>query len=579
MDEAPSTPIFRIERLPFDRDAVTAWGEFDPKHSNWPIVYTIHGQSEIYIGETTSALKRMKQHLDDPQKSGLTQVRVVLDDTFNKSACLDLESRLIGLFDADSRFSVTNRNHGITDANYFNRDVYQREFDHVFDALLEEGMLTRSIPDIVNSDLFKYSPFKALNSEQASAIEGIIEAIVAQIESSSKFPIVVQGDPGTGKTIVAIYLTKLLADIALADLDDERDSDSLFSDFFEPEYQALFANMRIGFVVPQKSLRETIGKRFAKTPGLSKEMVLSPFDVGASQHEYDLLIVDEAHRLGQRSNQSAGPLNAKFSEINIALFGSDDLAITQLDWISAKSRHQILLIDSAQSVKPGDLPLTRTIEVLDQADSNETLFRLASQMRVNGGEDYIEYVGHILNGIETVRKTFGDYDLRLFDDIAEMREEIWQRNEEVGLSRLVAGYAWEWVSRAKGKENVPDIVINDTVMFWNRTPTDWINSTTSIHEVGSIHTVQGYDLNYAGVIIGNDLRFDPETQQIRFSRNDYFDKKGLENNRMLDITYTDVEILEFVKNIYRVLMTRGIKGTYVYVCNPELREYFKRYFS
>jgi DUF2075 family protein len=182
-----------------------------------------------------------------------------------------------------------------------------------------------------------------------------------------------------------------------------------------------------------------------------------------------------------------------------------------------------------------------------------------------------------LNGIETVRKTFGDYDLRLFDDIAEMREEIWQRNEEVGLSRLVAGYAWEWVSRAKGKENVPDIVINDTEMFWNRTPTDWINSPTSIDEVGSIHTVQGYDLNYAGVIIGNDLRFDPETQQIRFSRNDYFDKKGLENNRMLDITYTDVEILEFVKNIYRVLMTRGIKGTYVYVCNPELREYFKRY--
>ena len=114
-------------------------------------------------------------------------------------------------------------------------------------------------------------------------------------------------------------------------------------------------------------------------------------------------------------------------------------------------------------------------------------------------------------------------------------------------------------------------------MFWNRTQTDWINSPTSIDEVGSIHTVQGYDLNYAGVIIGNDLRFDPAIQKIRFSRDDYFDKKGLENNRMLGITYSDEEILEFVKNIYRVLMTRGIKGTYVYICDPELREYFKRY--
>jgi DUF2075 family protein len=115
-------------------------------------------------------------------------------------------------------------------------------------------------------------------------------------------------------------------------------------------------------------------------------------------------------------------------------------------------------------------------------------------------------------------------------------------------------------------------------MFWNRTPTDWINSPTSIDEVGSIHTVQGYDLNYAGVIIGKDLRFDRITQKIQFSRDDYFDKKGLENNRMQGLIYSDEEILEFVKNIYRVLMTRGIKGTYVYICDPELREYFRRYF-
>jgi DUF2075 family protein len=577
MDEAPSTPSFRIERLPFDRDAVSSWGDADPKHRNWPIVYTIHGSSDIYIGETTSALKRMKQHLDDPMKSRLTHLRIVFDETFNKSACLDLESKLIGLFDADERFSVTNRNHGISDADYFNRAEYQHRFDEVFNSLLDEGMITRSIPDIVNSDLFKYSPFKALNTEQAGAIEGIVEAIIAQMESTQSYPIVVQGDPGTGKTIVAIYLTKLLADIAKADLDDELDSDSLFSDLFQSEYQSLFAGMKVGFVVPQKSLRKTISKRFAKTPGLSKDMVLSPFDVGASEGQFDLLIVDEAHRLGQRSNQSAGPLNAKFSAINNELFGSDDLSLTQLDWIVKKSSHQLLLIDTAQSVKPGDLPLDRTTAIINAADAHETLFRLASQMRVNGGEDYIDHVGRILNGTVSERKSFGNYDLRLFDDVEEMRQEIFQRDDEFGLSRLVAGYSWKWVSRENGNSHVPDIIIDDVEMFWNRTQTDWINSPTSIDEVGSIHTVQGYDLNYAGVIIGNDLRFDPATQKIRFSRDDYFDKKGLENNRMLGITYSDEEILEFVKNIYRVLMTRGIKGTYVYICDPELREYFRQY--
>jgi len=112
-------------------------------------------------------------------------------------------------------------------------------------------------------------------------------------------------------------------------------------------------------------------------------------------------------------------------------------------------------------------------------------------------------------------------------------------------------------------------------LFWNRTATDWINSDTSPEEVGSIHTVQGYDLNYAGVIIGPDLGYDPRRGKMVFHRENYFDKKGKENNPRLGITYSDEDLLDYVVNIYRVLMTRGIRGTYLHVCDKKLRDHLE----
>ena len=101
---------------------------------------------------------------------------------------------------------------------------------------------------------------------------------------------------------------------------------------------------------------------------------------------------------------------------------------------------------------------------------------------------------------------------------------------------------------------------------------------TSIDEVGSIHTIQGYDLNYAGVIIGPDLSFDEERQKIVLNRDNYFDVKGRENNKKLGLEFTDEDIRQYVLNIYRVLMTRGIQGTFVYVVDDALRRHFENYF-
>ncbi|EXK27522.1 hypothetical protein FOMG_16067 [Fusarium oxysporum f. sp. melonis 26406] len=271
---------------------------------------------------------------------------------------------------------------------------------------------------------------------------------------------------------------------------------------------------------------------------------------------FSLLLVDETHRLNQRANQPSGVLNAKFLSITRELFGGDDTSKTQLDWIQTKSRHQIFLLDAAQSVRPADLP---------------------SEIRLWAGSDFVSYVCWILDPrpflLPRVRRDFGDYDFCTFDCVARMRDEIFQRDAEVGLARIVASYAWEW--RSKRDRTAFDIAIGDTQLRWNSTATDWISSSNALEEVGSIYTVQGYDLNYVGVIIGLDLRFDTVRKRLFAHRNSYLDKKGKENNPTLGRTYSDDDLLWFITQIYAVLMTRGVRGTYVYACDPRLQEYLK----
>lgn len=563
--------------VPFDRSGAALDGVVDPRLKNWPVVYVMDGSQQVYVGETLSLVSRMRQHGGDRRKDALTSVRVVMHDEFNKSACLDLESYLIRMFAGDGRYEVVNAVPGVRDAAYYDRHRYQAYFDQIFDELRERGLFERTVPEIVNSDLFKFSPFKALSVDQAVAVENILETLFEDIRNGSPEPAVVQGDPGTGKTVVAVYMIKLLRDIATASWADDPDEETVFAEFFVPENAALLKNFRIGLVVPQQSLRATLQKVFARTPGLKQVPVLTPFEVGKSSEHFDLLVVDEAHRLNHRANQPAGPLNAAFASINEALFGEDDDQRTQLDWVRTKSTHQILLVDPAQSVRPADLPASVVRSLVESAKSAHRYFPLQSQLRVRAGDDYTPYVRRILRGDDIAPRAFPGYDLRFFDDLAAMRREIERRDAETGLARLVAGYAWKWVS--KKDRDAYDIEFDGVRLRWNGAQTDWVSSPMSLSEVGSIHTVQGYDLNYAGVIIGPDLRFDPAERRLWFDRSNYFDTKGMENNKRRGIEYTDADILEYVTNIYGVLLTRGIRGTYVYVCDPDLRDYLRPYFS
>ncbi|KQP70622.1 AAA family ATPase [Microbacterium sp. Leaf288] len=569
---------FEIERLDFTTPAISTWASGDERRTNWPVVYVLDSAGSpdapsVYVGETVSAVSRMRQHIQNPSKAGFRRVRVVIDETFNKSACLDLESHLIRWLAGDGHFTVLNGNEGIIDARYYERDQYRESFRDIFEQLRSDGIFQRSIPDIENSDLFKLSPFKVLTREQAIAVEQIVESLLADLATGTRSTSVIQGNPGTGKTIVAIFLMKLLADIRDYEDTDEIEQDSLFSEFFVPENRELLKSVRVGLVVPQQSLRNSIKRVFKKTPKVSEELVLNPFDVGKSSMPFDLLIVDETHRLNRRANQSSGMRNRDFADINERLFGSDDLSRTQLDWIRAQSTHQILLIDEQQGVRPADLPSEVLAAEIADAKRVHRWFPLARQMRVRADADYVGFVRQLLRGELRTGDgpDFGEYDLRFFENVGEMRQAILDRDREVGLARLVAGYAWDWKTR--GNRPGFDFELEGTGFVWNRTDKDWINSSGSIDEVGSIHTVQGYDLNYAGVIIGGDLRYDEVAGQVVVDRDSYRDKKGKENLKKLRRQTTDADLLTLIQNIYGVLLTRGILGTYVYVCDPVLRNY------
>lgn len=566
---------FEIEEIPFEAGSIRDYPDPTGKLSNWPAVYAINNRRDIYVGETGNALLRMTQHRRDPKKRNLDVARILLDDTFHRSACYDLESLLIQWFYSDGFYTVINANDGHRNEEYAGRAAFQPRFREIFDDLRGRGLFQHSLREIENSDFFKLSPFKSLMPDQERAILEVLKALFEDIEAERRTTMVVAGQPGTGKTVVGISLIKTLRDIETSRGVEDAEQGSSISDYFAQGYPELLQGLRVGIVVPQQSLRTSIAKVFDRAPGLDRSMVLTAYDIGKATEPYDVLVVDEAHRLNQRANQSSGSLNKAFTEINERLFGKDSAEFTQLDWIRAQSAHSILLMDAEQSVRPADLPPEVIGEVVGEAKTSHHFFPLKTQMRVKAGADYIGFVRDMLAGRDVDRPDLGDYEFALFDDIGAMEKLIRKRDRTDGLSRLVAGYAWTWESdpKRKGMKRVPlaerpyDIEIDGHRWRWNSAEKDWINSPDALDEVGSIHTV----------IIGRDLRLDSTTGEIRFDRARYRDKKGLENNRRRGIVYTDADIERYVKNVYAVLLTRGIRGTYVYVCDEALREHLRAF--
>ena len=438
-------------------------------------------------------------------------------------------------------------------SSYFSKKQYDEMFKDLWAELRRLDLASGTIDELEESEVFKYSPFKGLTPDQRVALDKIMAAIEDGLENAK--PIVVQGMPGTGKTILAIYLLKMLRD--------------------DPRY----ANLNVKLMEPVASLRKTLKDSLTNVSGLKKKDIIGPFDLdkrasgykGNDVKSFDIVFVDETHRLKRRVN--LGTLFRAYDAVNEELGLPHDA--TQVDWIMNQVRLPVYFYDPLQSVgpscvQPEDLTLALGDALVDSIS-------LDSQMRVKGGKEYLDFIASLLAGKAVKPKKFDGYDLVLHSDFEEFVtsfEETWRGHE---LSRMVAGYAWEWVTKPRKGESsdlgLSDIVIDGIGRKWNCTYENWVGKGIGdyeiAHEVGCIHSIQGYDLSYAYVIIGNDLQFDQETGKLSAHRESYFDRNG-------SATASDEELTQYIENIYYVLLTRGIYGTHVYAVDSRMRDWLSK---
>jgi DUF2075 family protein/predicted GIY-YIG superfamily endonuclease len=573
-----SNKTFQIRDYKFNQQAVNRLALEDHLEENWPVVYQIYNNREIYIGETTNLKNRMNQHLANEEKSSLRQgaVKVVFDETFNKSAALDLESYLIQYFSGDGKFKVLNRNDGMCDRDYYNRANYRQTFEEIWNRLRELKIADKTIAEINNSELFKFSPYKNLNFEQLNVVTEIVQNIDEAICDSKKSLSIIDGDAGTGKTIVIMYLAKLLADLQNFDnQNDDIDDESNFNIFFELEnINRNFKNKSIALVVPQPSLCGRIRKIFDKIDlGSASIRIFSPVQFGKCDDNFDITLVDEAHLL---KVGVTGTLGKIVHEIDDKIFG-DGKIHSELDWIMAKSKNVVLVFSDQQRIRPANISAKDIAKYADEFTKRK--YYLKTQMRSRGGKKYIDYIHDILSNSfrPPVRETFDGFEAKIFDDIREFVSEVQKRENEFGLSRMVAGFAWKWNS--KNNKSAYDIEIDGIKLRWNSTQNNWIGSKNSAQEVGSIYTVQGDDLNYVGIIIGKDLIY--RDGKLIFNRKACADSGAMKRSQRQvaeGYTISEDDMLEQVLRTYRILMNRAVKGVYIYACDDELRGYLKKYF-
>lgn len=502
-------------------------------------VYILENGKEAYIGQTKDQVIRMKAHDGKKKQYSFQRAHSITSKYAEETPAKHFENLLIMLMKADGRFEIVNPLDG-EQQNYYRKNDFEEAFDRLWPLLAEKQLVKeRQYQMVLNKSSYKYAPPKMLTAKQKQALDGIVNELVFAEESLAKKkayfykrPIIIEGDAGTGKTVLATSLFYYLKT-------DER-----------------FKNKKIGMVYACPSMRSLISSVFKEVKELKCKYVIKPTDV--TREHYDILICDEAQKLRKNINQGKYEGNFKLGSRRLGLDDSAD----ELDWVLHNSTFQVLFFDEKQAAGPADIPdiKNRLLE------GGIRPVKLEEQMRILAGEEYVPYIYDVLFQKAKSRKTFEHYEFRLFRSFREMFELIRKKERETGLCRLGSGYAWEW----NEKDSEEDIVIDGVRIKWNGQTGGWLNNLEAREEMGSIYTLQGLDLNYAGIVIGRDLYFDENDGLIKVNEECFYDKKVKKN-------VPREKLKEYILNTYAVLLSRGIRGTYVYVCDENLRTYLEQF--
>lgn len=396
---------------------------------------------------------------------------------------------------------------------------------------------SRQLADAVGNMLQGQDEFVLLD-EQKTAYETILRN-ARKVQNDGKKVLIIKGGPGTGKSVISIN--------ALAKLTSER---------LNVKYVTANAAPRDVFQAKLKSLinGDSVKHLFGGSGSYTE----------TQENSMDVLIVDEAHRLRMKSGMFK------------------NLGESQVKEIIHSAKLSVFFIDEAQKVTWSDVgEISRIKAHAADAGADVEMLELISQFRCGGSDDFMAWLDDTL-GLQQVPENYFStekFDFRIFDSASEMHEVIRKKNMENNKSRVVAGYCWNWVSKKDPKAF--DIMISQDgyKARWNLASygNEWIINPKSVDEVGCIHTCQGLEVDYVGVIVGNDLRVSNGVLITVPDGRARTDKSlsGFKTERKLRPEIADAKADELIRNTYRTLMSRGMKGCYVYFTDPEVRDYFK----
>lgn len=413
---------------------------------------------------------------------------------------------------------------------------------------------------IYNVDHGDRRPSKKIGEQLASALSGneffsytdiqakIVSSIINYVEDSRKYgerrTLIIEGGPGTGKSIIAINAMGKLANRKQGNLNV-----AYFTANAAPRHYYL--NQLVSDGLTKEKFRE-----FFKSPVSLK---------GAKSIAYDCALFDEAHRM--YTWKSGVGLEKGVNLIKKAI---------EVPLVS------VFFIDEDQAVTVHDAATKQLIiDTSDEMGSKVYILpKLEAQFRVLGGNQYLDMISSFLGYTKKSEEPgiIKNYDFRIYDSPSKMREDLRALNDKYGKTRMVAGYDYEWQSKNNAESY--DIILEDGKFKakWNlRTdmPIDysWLFDDESFEQVGCIHTCQGLDMEYCGVIIGKDLRF--EDGELVFDQT-----KIAKSDRSSGIRSCISSLAErLIRNTYKVLLTRGMRGTFVYCEDEKLRDYLRAVFN
>ncbi|MGN1400306.1 MAG: DUF2075 domain-containing protein [Bacillus sp. (in: firmicutes)] len=523
-----------IKTMSFDETSVDSINGY---YVDYPVVYFLNNETTVYIGETVAIKNRMKDHLKNKEREKLKKMSMIIHEKFNRSATYNIETKLINYFLADERYKLQNKSQTVKNVmhNYYDKQFFdEKVFDDIWDELLKRDIVDNSRQAIENKDIYKLSPFKEMSMEQLELQQAIIEACKKHISDQESFVFLVKGEAGVGKSVVLSSVFNKIQELS-------KDKNSLL--FGTDNY----------LLVNHSEMLKTYKKIAENVKVLSKKNFEKPTTFINKRKKMgekaDIVLVDEAHLLLTKSDRYNN-----FNEDN------------QLQEIIRHSKIAIVVYDDKQVLKIKSYWDEEKLNTITKGCSKEN-YVLTNQFRMRASNETVRWIDHFVDKKITAMPVDSQYDFRIFGSASEMYEVIQKMNRKHGLARVVSTF--DYTHKKDGQtyyveEDGFKLPWNND--YGNRT---WAEEGETIREVGSIYTIQGFDLNYVGVILGPSISYDKQTDTLKIIPELYKDTEAFRGRNEYENSEAIME--KIILNSLNVLMKRGIHGLYIYAHDTKLR--------